>query len=355
MRPPPSRRGLAALAAFAVLLAAAGEAGAAGLVVTAPAAEIPALRERAAAWEQDSGERLTWLAADSEHAEGSADVAIVSLAAAAALGRAGSLRLQPAAAIELPPLLADAVAAGAGTRIGLPLRVELPAVSVDPVLLARAELPAPADADWESVFALARRLANPVGEVHGLCATGIPHATLLRALLHDAGESWAEPYATAAWRTQAARYAKILAQAAPPNAASLSAIEFEALLASRRCAVWLGAAAHIVPGARRLPLPGAAAYANGRMLVAVQLAEPARPAAGAAFVQWLAEELLASADSLALATFEQPGSREWPDEGWLWEEVDAAGEEPLRRHVDGLLPLDEALAEAAAALTAPDG
>ena len=353
MPPLPSRRRLAAVL---LLAAAPPAAAAANLVVAAPAAEIPALRLQAQAWELDSGNWLTWLAAGSEHADERADVAIVPLAEAAALARAGRLRPQPAAAVELPPLLAAAVAAEEGMRIGLPLRVGLPALNVDPALLARAELALPAAADWDGIFALARRLANPVGEIHGLCATGVPHATLLRALLHDAGESWEEPYAAAAWRTQAERYARALAQVAPPNAASLSAIEFETLLRAGRCGVWLSAAEHAAPGALRLPLPGAAAWANSRMLVAVQLAEPAQPAVGASFMQWLAAELVAGADSLAAATLRQPGSGEWLTQGEAgvrsWAEVDAAAEEPLRRHIDGLLPLDEALAEAAAALAA---
>lgn len=338
-----------------LLLAAAEAAAAANLVVVAPAAELPGLQQRAQAWEADSGHWLTWLPDESDHAA-TADVRIVSLAAAEQLARAGQLRQVDRNG--LPPLLADA-ACDEETCMGVPLRAGLLAINIDMRLLDQAELELPDAVDWDGLFALARRLANPIGNVHGLCLTGQRHAMLIRALLHDAGASWlaarGAPFAASAWREQGVRYARELAQAAPPNVASLSPIEVDALLGAGRCAMWIASSGPAAPHVARLPLPGVAAHANNHMQVAVLLAATEQPAVALEFAQWLAASMRPAAGSWEAAALAQSGARDWYRSGGAivpWARLDDVAEDALRQHIDGLLSLEDALDAASAALRA---
>lgn len=338
-----------------LLLAVVEAAAAANLVVVAPAAELPGLQQRAQAWEADTGHWLTWLPDESDHAA-AADVLIVSLAEAEQRARAGELRQVDRTA--MPPLLAEA-ACDSETCMGVPLRAGLLAINIDARLLAQAELELPDAVDWDGLFALARRLANPIGNVHGLCLTGQRHAMLIRALLHDAGKSWlaerGTPFAAPAWREQGVRYARELAQAAPPNVASLSPIEVDALLSAGRCAMWIAPPAPVAPHVAPLPLPGVAAYANNHMQVAVLLAATEQPAVALEFAQWLATSMRPGAGSWEAAALAQPGTRDWHRRGGEivpWARVDDAAENALRQHIDGLLSLEDALDAASAALKA---
>lgn len=364
----------ALLGAVAVAAALPAAAVAAELVVVPlelAAEQVASLRQLAAAWERETGNQLLWadvaLAAEEEQldeagqAAAIADVYLAETALVAKLAAAGAVAPLEPPVPGLAPLYAGMVARPDGSWLGAPLAERPPLLHYDAKLLARSgatELPAAAS--WDEIFALAAAAADPVGEVHGLCASGWRHATLLRALLAEAGASWLGPqdlpYAGSTWENQAQRYARELARVGPPNAASLDAIELSALLAQGRCALWL-----LPPGASdaapALAVPGASALVSTSLVLAAVAAASEQAPLAASFARWLAAARLGllpgPAEPAIQATLAQPGRAELPAGGG-WAAHDAAGEEALRRLVDGLVPAATALSEARAASVAPD-
>lgn len=355
-----TRRALPAAAAF--LLSSAG-ALAAEVFVAGPRLDLLRLKPIAAQWEADSGHQVVWLADDGD----AADLVVAGLAEARALAReglTGNIALPEEEGRWVPPPLARGTLDSGGSLIALPVRIPLPTLRGNSEVLARSGAGLPAEPSWQEVLDIAGQAVDPVGNVHGLCVTGQAHAAVVRSFMADAGLMWLDgesggPYAGAGWREQSLRYARAMAQSGPPNASHLTAAESAGLLSRGKCAMWLARPGDPVSSGEQVAaVPGATAFAVESMTVIGVAAGTDRRSLATSLAWWLSEmsleEQAAEGAPWAASAWEQPGSSEvvtGPDSVPLdWKAVDQAGEDSLRRLVDGLLPAGEALGEAAAAL-----
>lgn len=225
---------------------AATIAHAADLVVVADLA-FAKLRQQGQIWEQQTGHRVTWVPANFEDslAEQIADVYLVAAQKATQLhAELAPIKLTAQQEQLLAPLLAQAWQIDAN-RYALPLPVpNLPVLYAKQARLAQYKIELDLTLSWDELAKLANTLTDPLGDVHGICIDPrFPHGQVIRAMLlasqvaiPTAIENY---YADSNWQVHASTYARMLAASGPPNAAHLSQFDFDQLVATERCALWL--------------------------------------------------------------------------------------------------------------------
>ena len=348
------------LAGMILALALTSSVSATDVLVAGTRVDLAGLRAYATAWERATGHRISWLDDTEELVLETADILVVPWAQARALADQGSIMVLDAApAAQLPPLLTTTAVLPDGQLMGLPLPVALPSLYVKQERLQQAGLGVPQLADWSDVFELATLLADPIGDVYGLCMTGYLHATIIRAMLAAAGEPWLNPddglpYSGSAWLARTADYAQQLARNGPPNSASLTYQEFTDLRARDKCATWLTAPeSSVAPvGVVTVAVPGATAFATVNQLVLVVPMSSVRAAIAIELAHAIAQAAVAAQLARSPAweqMYLQTGSAEYlrlgtDHEGNGWLAVDRAGEQSLRRLIDGLEPVASVLA-----------
>ena len=323
--------------------------------------QVDALRELSRVWEADTGHQLVWLTETDEEGDevldDIADVYIAPYAKARELAQADKLTELAPPIFESAPLLVDMVADGrTGNWLGAPLANFLPVIHYDQAHLAASGIAeVPPSPSWGQVFTMAASAADPVGEIHGFCASGWLHGTLIRSLLSDAKLAWLDPetgrpFAGASWHAQAQIYIRQLARSGPPNAASLTALELIDLFSKRRCALWLSPPG-AVAGAPAMATPGSSAFASVDLLIAAVAKDSEQALLARGFTRWLAtrklEQLRESRQPRGPmdAMLMQQGSAQLPGQA-SWAQVDLRAQEALRKMVDGLVPVADALLEA---------